>query len=120
MIVQVTFIRIGTGARGDRYRVMHNGLVIVESSRDPEHDACRVLVALGVTGILETRHSGSSIVSIRKDIERGAMRAVIENKHEGPRIGRFKPFEAARRLRPSVARGSAIHGENYEGVAPLP
>ena len=60
-MVNVTLERISTGGRRDRHRVLRDGHVLVESSRDPEHDTCRTLVALGVTGTLQTCRVGCPI-----------------------------------------------------------
>ena len=114
MIVRVTLERIGSGARGDRYRVTHAGLVLVESSRDPAHDACRALLALGLTGTLETRHASSPIVSIRMDIERGARRTVIETERCGPRFRRWRPFsERTQRIGMPIAESASRQGREF-------
>ena len=51
-MIKVFIELIGYGARGNRYRVLHDGIVIVEHTRDPEHDAARALLALGITGAM--------------------------------------------------------------------
>ena len=96
MIVNVTLERIGTGGRGDRYRVIRDGLVIVESSRDPEHDTCRTLVALGVTGTLQTWRIGCPYPCVRLDIEKGAGHCVVENGRSGPSFRRHVSLSEAR------------------------
>ena len=86
----------------------------IESSRDPEHDACRALLALGITGTLETRHAGSAIVSMRKDIERSAGRTVIENERTGPKHARFQPFDRQLNRMP-IAESASGQGLRFEG-----
>lgn len=119
MIVPVTIERIGTSPRGDRWRVLHDGIVIVENSRDPEHDAARALAALGLRGTIETRHAGSDIVSMRLDIAKAAGRTVIENENTGPRFGRWRAFDLTQRTRGPVAVFASERAQAFE-VAPLP
>ncbi len=119
MIVPVTLQRIKTGARGDRWRVSLDGLVIVESSRDPEHDAARVLQGLGQSGTLETRHAGSPTISMRLDIVKAASRTVIENERTGPTFGRWQPFNRPHRFGRAITDSASGQGLEFEG-APLP
>src|SRR5262249_35433221 len=44
-----------------RYRVTYLGKTLIESTRDPEFDACRALAAKGIIGILVTYSPGSSV-----------------------------------------------------------
>lgn len=119
MSTRVTIERIGSGTRGDRYRVLHDGLVIVASSRDPEHDTCRALLEMGITGKLETWHAGAAYPSMRLDIERGAGRTVIENERSGPRLGRWRPFDPTQRLGKAIADSTSVQGREFEGQ-PVP
>lgn len=43
---------VSRGVRGKMYRVAYRDSVLIESSRNPEFDACRVLLALGITSTL--------------------------------------------------------------------
>ena len=106
-VYQVVLERIGTGVRGDRWRVTYAGIVIVESSKVPEFDAARYFTALGLTGILETRHAGSAIVSMRLDIETAARLTVIENEKIGPKLGRWRPFDLTQRLGTPIAESTS-------------
>ena len=63
---------LGLGEMGRRYLVRHAGEVLVERSRNPEFDACRALLARGITGRLEAWHQGASYPSMRLDIEKAA------------------------------------------------
>ncbi len=119
MIVPITLQRISTGVRGDRWRVAHDGIVIVKSSREPEHDAARALSALGLTGTIETRHIGSTVVSMRLDILKAASRTVIENERTGPTFGRWQPFNRPQRYERAIADSASGQGLEFEG-APLP
>jgi hypothetical protein len=74
-----------------RYRVTYLGKTLIESTRDPEFDACRALAAKGITGILVTYNLGSSVPRLRVDIAKGAQLMTIDNASDGPRIGRYRP-----------------------------
>ena len=76
---------------GARYRVTYLGETLIESARDPEFEACRALLAKGITGTLVTYSPGSSVPRMRVDIEKGAKLTTIDNATEGPRIGRYRP-----------------------------
>ena len=56
---------------GARYRVTYLGETLIESARDPEFEACRALLANGVTGTLVTYSPGSSVPRMKVDIEKG-------------------------------------------------
>jgi hypothetical protein len=79
-----------TGTRA-RYRVTYLGETLIESARDPEFEACRVLLAKGITGTLATYSPGSSVPRMRIGIAKGAQLMTIENAADGPRIGRYRP-----------------------------
>jgi hypothetical protein len=118
LIVPVSLEKIGTGARGDRWRVLHDGIVIIESSRDPEHDAARALEALGLTGTIETRHVGSTVVSMRLDIVTAVRRTVIEGDRSGPRFGPWRPFDLTQRPGSAIADSASGQGLEFEDVPP--
>lgn len=82
----------GTGAR---YRVTHLGAVLIESTRDPEFEACRALLAKGITGTMVTYSPGSPVPRMRLDIEKGAALMTIESATVGLRICRYKPHPRA-------------------------
>lgn len=78
-----------------KFCVRHEGEILLAGTHDPEHDACRALLAHGITGTLVTRWRGSRIDSMRMDIARGAtwtvrgitVRPFVENavpKRAGP------------------------------------
>ena len=75
---------------GYRYAVLYRGRLIVESSRDPEHDAARALVALGFTGKLTLCDGKSGHPrTIIPDIERAAGFSVSEESRDGLRLRRY-------------------------------
>src|SRR5262245_32400281 len=79
------------GERGQRYRVIHNSVTLIESSRNPEFDACRALLARGITGLLESWHKDASFAAMYLDIEKGARLTVQESEHIGPRFVAWSP-----------------------------
>ena len=57
-----------------RYNVQFEGKIIVESSADPEHDACRAMLALGKTGSLHCYdETGTKHRTIVPSIETAAL-----------------------------------------------
>ena len=76
---------------GARYRVTYLGETLVESARDPTFEACRALLARGITGTLVTYGPGSSVPRLRVHIEQGAKLMTIDNANDGPRFGRYRP-----------------------------
>jgi hypothetical protein len=70
IVIEPTSIR---GERGQYYRVYFEGTVLIEDTWNPEFEACRALVARGITGRLEVwradKHYPGLIVP---DIEEGA------------------------------------------------
>jgi hypothetical protein len=82
---------VSIGHRGQRYRAHYAGAVLIEGSRNPEFDACRALLARGITGTLEVWHKGATFASMRLDIEKGARLTVVDSDSIGPRITRWHP-----------------------------
>jgi hypothetical protein len=78
---------------GQRYRVSWAGKTLIESTRNPEHDACRALLARGITGRLEVWRAGTTFPASSIDIERGAGWTISETEEHGPRLVRWRPFE---------------------------
>ncbi len=84
----MTRITIMPVARG-RYRASVGNYVLVNSSREPEFDAARRLVALGVKGNAETWRPGATAPAMRFDIELAAGVTVEESERRGPRFRRW-------------------------------
>jgi hypothetical protein len=82
---------LSLGNRGQRYLVRHAGSVLVESSRNPEFDACRLLLVKGITGMLEVWHTGATFAAMRLDIAKGATLTVEDSDRVGPRFARWRP-----------------------------
>jgi hypothetical protein len=77
-------------ATGARYRVNYLGKVLIESARDPEREACRVLLAKGVRGMLAIFSRGSAVQRARVDIEQGAKLTTIDNASKGPKTVNYR------------------------------
>ena len=87
---------------GARYRVTYLGETLIESARDPEFEACRALLAKGITGTLVTYSPGSSVPRMRVDIEKGAQADDHRQRQ------RWSPDRAATgRIRGSAERDDA-------------
>jgi hypothetical protein len=79
------------GQSGSCYRVMHTGQTLIDSTREPLFDACRMLVAMDLKGRLEIWGSEPYPRMIVRDIEQAARLTVVENVNGGPRFGRYRP-----------------------------
>jgi hypothetical protein len=75
------------GDRGQRYRPIYHGSTIVESCRNPEFDACRVLSPLGITGELRVWRAGSTHPDMTLDIARAAKLTNPGNRRRGSATG---------------------------------
>jgi hypothetical protein len=77
---------------GARYRVTdEDGRVLVASSRVPEFDAARALLAKGVTGRLEIWWASAAFPAMRLDIETAAGLTVVETDAGGLKMIKWKP-----------------------------
>jgi hypothetical protein len=106
-LARVIIEPISRGDQGQCYRVFHNGKVLVANTRNPEYDACRQLLAQGITGLLEVWHRGASVPALRLDIEAGARWTVLESSGEGPRLVRWRPHPGAIDRDPVSSRARA-------------
>ena len=116
------------GERGQHYSVIYKGAILIEDTRNPEYDACRVLLAMGITGKLETWRKDSPYPGLLLDIRKGAARTVEDGRRVGPR---FRPWSShpempdqkavsCSRGQPSTAENSAqAHAPPFCGVAPV-
>jgi hypothetical protein len=99
--------------RGVSWDVLLDGAAIVTGSRDPEHDACRALLAMGITGPVRfidgrTGRHRSTIASI-------AAGAQWRMADEDARGLRRKRFEAAVEI---AARMASKGGPGGSRIAP--
>lgn len=91
------------------YNVLHNGELIVERSRDPEFDACRALLAKGITGRLLMCDGKTGMPRMYLDIEKAAKLTVREDRSTSPRLVKWRPM-------PSDLKGR----QTCDGSAPSP
>ena len=82
---------------GARFRVTYLGATLIESAGDPEFEACRALLARGITGTLVTYSPGGSVPRMRVDIEKGAKLTTVESAKDGPRFARYRPHPSSAR-----------------------
>jgi hypothetical protein len=87
--IDVQIIRYGV--RGPIYLVMYAGDVLLEHW-NPEFEACRALLARGITGKLETWRPGGTHPALILDIEKAAKLTVEESDSVRVRIVPWKPF----------------------------
>jgi hypothetical protein len=73
------------------YSVEFAGELIVEGSSNPEHDACRAVLARGITGTLLLLDCNTGKERSRIDIERGFLWTVAEDQR-GFRLKRWAPY----------------------------
>jgi hypothetical protein len=83
------------GERGPRYRVTYGNAVLIEGTRNPELDACRRLLGLGLTGRLEVWRKGKTHPDVMiADITRGAQLTVEEGDRHSARFVPWRPRDA--------------------------
>ena len=87
IVIEPTGVR---GERGCHYRVLYGGEIMIWDTWNPEFDAARALVALGVTGKVEVLREGK--VASTMDIEGAAKLTIAENAQAGPKVTRHVPF----------------------------
>lgn len=81
---------------GQRYRVYHDGSVLMDSTREPMTNAARALSKMGVTGRLQARRRGSSRIDMEGLISVLATRCVTETELHGPRLKVYKEPDFSR------------------------
>lgn len=81
-------------ASGCRYRVWHDGSVLIESCREPLTDGARALVKKGVTGRVQMRRVGASGFDIQGLIAVLATLTVSEGQTGIPRFTKWSEFVA--------------------------
>jgi hypothetical protein len=92
--------------------VLHDGKLLVERSRDPECDAARALLAMGITGRLTMLDGKTGRPRTNIDIEKAAQLRATENSRRGPHFVKYRPFDQS-------ARESA-EGRAHSPEEPLP
>jgi hypothetical protein len=82
------------------YRVWYQDQILIERSRVPEYDACRALLARGITGRLST-YMGNEYPHLILDIEKAAKWTIREDEHWPPTLVRY-------RARPEAANDNGV------------
>jgi hypothetical protein len=72
--------------------VTYAGETLVEGRRNPIFDACRALLAWGITGRLEVWRRGRTSADMQLDIERGARFAIRETTTLSLRLVPWHPW----------------------------
>lgn len=78
---------------GGRYRVWHDGAVLIESAREPLCEAARALVKKGVTGRLQMRRLGSEQIDMSGLIAVLAPLTVSEGQTSTPRLSKWSEYD---------------------------
>ena len=69
----------------------HNGVTLIESTKNPEFDSARALLARGIVGQVEVWRHGASFPAMRLDIEKAAKLTIEDGDRSGPRFTRWQP-----------------------------
>jgi hypothetical protein len=69
----------GLGGRGQRYRVTHNGVLLIGSTKNPEFDSARALLARGIVGQVEVWRHDVNYPAMRFDVEKAAKLTIEES-----------------------------------------
>ena len=95
------------GKAGYLYSVICDGKLLVERSRDPEHDAARALAAKGVTGTLTLLDGKTGRPRVTLDLEGAAKLTVREDRRKGPLFVKYVAWGEGVRGRVEAAVASA-------------
>jgi hypothetical protein len=106
---------IGLTEHGRHDRVTYAGETLVEGRRNPIFDACRALLARGITGRLEVWRRGKTTADMQLDIERGAGLAICETATVSLRIVPWQPW----RPRPDVTSQNAVSRQSLQPPAAI-
>src|SRR5215470_11358715 len=112
---RVELVPIGLTEHGRRYRVTYAGETLVEGRRNPIFDACRALLARGITGRLEVWRKGKTSADIQLDIERGAGLAICETATVSLRVVPWQPW----RPRPDITSQNAVSRRSRQPPAAI-
>jgi hypothetical protein len=100
------------GRDGYRYSVILDGKLLVERSRDPECDAARALVAMGVTsGQLTLLDGKTGVPRAIVNIEKAARLCVSEESRDGLRFRRVRSPDISGSSRESGEAGISLPEE---------
>lgn len=98
----------------EKWDVLFNGDLLISRHHDPEHAACRALLARGLTGKVAFVHT-NGMAGMTMDIEKGAGLTVSENEHHGPYFTQYQPFNRAGNAISKLAVSSPARAEPSDG-----
>ena len=113
---RVEIERTNLTENGQRYRVMYAGEILAEGRLNPIFDACRALLARGITGRLEVWRRGKISADMQLDIAKGAALAMEESDKKSIRLRRWVPMPVLRALGEATA---AISRAPVLGTQPI-
>lgn len=93
MTARITIEPTRFESRGQLYCVLYDGSTLIEAAREPLLEACRALVAEGVTGRVEMYRPGKTHPDMRADIACAA-RLTVKEGDDGPRFRPWMPFSS--------------------------
>ena len=99
--IRVEIERTNLTEHGQRYRVTYAGKILAEGRPNPIFDACRALLARGITGRLEVWRRGRTSADMQLDITWGAALAIEDSDKKSIRLRPWVPMPVPR------ARGEA-------------
>jgi hypothetical protein len=108
--IRVELEPAGLTEHGQRYRVTYAGKTLFEGRRNPIFDACRALLARGITGRLEVWRRGKTNADMQLDIELGARLAICETAIESLRVVPWRP-------RPDIVTPKAVSHRSVQPPA---
>lgn len=85
-------VEVASADKGRRYSatVVGESEPLASGSRDPEHDACRALVARGYVGAVTFLRNGTPSMRV-KDVQRTAGKTIEEGPQRGPLLTKWRP-----------------------------
>lgn len=96
------------GERGQQYRILHAGGVLIERTWNPEHDSARALRELGLAGKIEMWRPGKAHPDAILDIEKAARLTIEEGERRGPRVVAWRPPPSVGDRAPAVDLGGRL------------
>ena len=114
--IEPTTIR---GERGQHYRVHYQGAVLIDDAWNPEFEACRALLARGITGRLEVWRPGGTFPGSILDIAKAARLTVEESATVSARIVSWAPFSMGAGSETQASDGGAGTPAARKEIEPL-
>jgi hypothetical protein len=100
------------GGRGPVYRVTYAGEVLIKACRCPLFDACRALLARGMTGRLELWCPGKATFDAACDVQVGARHTIAESETRSLQLAPWSSWDAVCR--------ATVEPRTATDVSPVP